>query len=65
MMLRGQCGGQRGRRSSWPPTPLARSPNLLLEITDPFQGNKEVDDDRDSVILVGEVKGGIAPEPGR
>ena len=63
MMLRGQCGGQRGRRSSWPPTPLARSPNLLLEITDPFQGNKEVEDD--TVLLVREGKGGIAPEPGR
>ena len=62
-MLRGQCGGQRGRRSSWPPTPLARSPNLLLEITDPFQGNKEVEDD--TVLLVREGKGGIAPEPGR
>lgn len=61
-MLRGQCGGQRGRRSSWPPTPLARSPNLLLEITDPFQGNKEVEDD--TVLLVREGKGGIAPEPG-
>ena len=60
-MLRGQC--QRGRRSSWPPTPLARSPNLLLEITDPFQGNKEVEDD--GVLLVREGQGGIAPEPGR
>ena len=68
-MASGHFGGQACRpegvrRSSWPPSSLARPPNtVLLEITDPLFERQEVEEDGDSLLLPGKVA--IVPEPER
>lgn len=51
-----EAGWGRGRirRSSWPPTPLARPPSVLLEITDPFF-EKEMEEEVETLILQGKA----------
>ena len=58
-------GGRGGRRNSWPPTPLARPPNLLLELIDPFSEKEEEEEEEegDSVLLPRKVS--IVPEEAR
>jgi hypothetical protein len=57
----GRCGGRGGRRSSWPPTPLARPDNNLLDLTDPLIEKEE--EEVENRLVRG--KSAIAAEPGR